>query len=101
MNVLPAHLELKRGLVTASLSIVLTDTSLCVRFALVQLVLVLSRNNFLDELGWEKLIDAVVSVAGAFTRQWREKPPPGVKPGGKDKVELPKKPVLDPKKDKV
>ncbi|KAH7824621.1 putative HEAT repeat domain containing protein [Monocercomonoides exilis] len=100
LNVLPAHLELKRGLIIASIASVLGDSSLCVRFAIVQLVLMLSRNNFLDEPGWEKLVGAVILAAGAFTRQWRERPPPGVKAGGKDKVGLPK-PVVEPKKEKT
>ncbi|KAK2952814.1 putative Protein SHOOT GRAVITROPISM 6 [Blattamonas nauphoetae] len=72
VTVLPSHIEIKRGLIIASLGHVANDSTLSVRFALLHLILTLSRYNFLDETGWENLIAVVISSAGSYITPWND-----------------------------
>ncbi|KAA6399779.1 MAG: hypothetical protein EZS28_004690 [Streblomastix strix] len=65
VSLLGIHIEPKKTQIFSSLSSSLNDGSLCVRFALVQLTLALSRNGILDDTNWEALIRVIIMAAGS------------------------------------
>ncbi|KAA6394132.1 MAG: hypothetical protein EZS28_010340 [Streblomastix strix] len=72
VSLLGIHIEPKKTQIFSSLSSSLNDGSLCVRFALIQLALALSRNGILDDTNLEALIRVIIMAVGSPVG-WGEK----------------------------